>query len=89
MEALATPVRVDLACVKVDIPRESHSFATFLYERAKTLDDYDRENYSGTSVIADAKAMQSIGLLKEYRWVFSLNDVIPSLIYIYILALLY
>ena len=46
----------------------------------KALDDWDGESYEGTSVIAGAKAMQSINLLIEYRWAFSIQDIVQAII---------
>lgn len=79
-EALCTPVRVDLSRIKASVPTEPNIFASFIYNKAKVLDNWYGENYEGTSVIAGAKAMQSINLLKEYRWAFSIEDVIQAII---------
>lgn len=71
-EATATPTPVKL--------KDATKFAQGLYELAKTLDEYPGTNYDGTSVLAGAKAMGKKGLLKEYRWAFSIDDVVNSLL---------
>lgn len=53
-----------------------------IYNKAKTLDDMPGENYDGTSVLAGAKATQSLSRVKAYRWAFSLNDVLLALSYV-------
>lgn len=79
-EALSTPVAVDLNRVAADVPRTPQEFAHALYVRAKQLDTWPGEDYSGTAVIAGAKAMKEYGLLNEYRWAFHANDVIDAVI---------
>jgi hypothetical protein len=72
-EALASPVRVEL-------PSDPDVFARQLYQQAQTLDDWPGEDYEGTSVLAGAKAVQAHGYLREYRWCFSVNDVILAIV---------
>jgi hypothetical protein len=79
-EGLASPVRVNLSRLKVRAPKEPNKFAQYVYAFAKTIDEYDGVDYEGTSVLAGAKSMQTFGLLKEYRWAFSMNEVIDSII---------
>lgn len=79
-EALSTPVRVDLNRVAATIPRTPREFAQGIYYRAKQIDYWPGEDYSGTSVLAGAKAMKEYGLLKEYRWAFRVEDVIDAVI---------
>lgn len=79
-EALSTPVSVDLSRVKADVPREPTAFAHHLYQRSKVLDIWDGEDYDGTSVLAGAKAMREAGLIKEFRWCFSIEDVIDAIL---------
>lgn len=57
------------------------TFATLVYHEARTLDEWPGEDYSGTSVLAGAKAVQARGHMKAYRWGFSLNDLIAALGY--------
>jgi Cysteine protease len=62
------------------VPRDPEQFAKFLYNSAKRLDPWEGEDYDGTSVLAGAKAMKQIGLLKEYRWAFTIDDVVDSIL---------
>lgn len=59
--------------------RQSNDSARAIYKRAQQLDEWPGENYSGTSVLAGAKAVQELGHLKEYRWAFSADDVLATL----------
>jgi hypothetical protein len=79
-EALSTPVAVDLTRLKADAPEDPTAFAQAIYHRAKQIDWWDGEDYEGTSVLAGAKAMQELGLLKEYRWCFNIEDVIDAIL---------
>lgn len=53
----------------------TNEFASQLYHRAQTLDDWPGEAYEGTSVLAGAKAVQALGFMTEYRWAFGENDL--------------
>lgn len=79
-EALATPVVVDLNRVRADVPRDPEQFARHIYRTAQKIDEWEGENYEGTSVLAGAKAMQNVGLLREYKWAFSLDDVLYAVL---------
>lgn len=52
-----------------------------IYRVAQTLDEWDGEDYDGTSVIAGAKAAAQAGYLTEYRWAFSLKDALLAIGY--------
>lgn len=67
-ELLAEPVRV----IGVD------PFA--VYHRAQQIDEWPGENYEGTSVLAGAKAIQEFGHLQEYRWAFTVDDILATLV---------
>lgn len=64
------------------------NFALAVYKRARELDYWPGENYSGTSVLAGIKAVMEIEntrgnpLIKEYRWAFGTEDVVRTLGYI-------
>jgi len=75
-EALSTPVAVSLGRVG---PAEPNAFARDVYHRAQRIDEWAGEDYEGTSVLAGAKIMKQLGLLREYRWAFSIEDVALAL----------
>ena len=52
-----------------------------LYRRAQQLDQWPGENYSGSSVIAGAKAVTEAGFMTEYRWAFHLSDALEAIAY--------
>lgn len=78
-EALTTPVAVDFARVRASVPRDPAEFARYCYLSAQRIDEWEGENYEGTSVLAGAKVMRQAGLLLEYRWCFSTKDVAMAL----------
>lgn len=54
-----------------------------IYKRAQFLDPWPGEAYSGTSVLAGAKAVQELKsqgrqIMPEYRWAFGIEDTILS-----------
>jgi hypothetical protein len=55
-------------------------FALEHYRRAKRVDEWPGEAYSGTSVLAGAKVLQRDGLISQYRWCFSPRDVRDAVI---------
>lgn len=78
-EALATPTPVDLSRTPWGVPRDPTKLALEVYKQAQLIDEFPGEEY-GTSVLAGAKIMKKMGFLKEYRWAFSVDDVITGLI---------
>lgn len=58
----------------------ANTYAKEVYYRAKQIDDYEGEDYSGTSVLAGAKVLQERGLQDEYRWALSVEDVRDAVI---------
>lgn len=70
----------ELAAKPVVIPTNNKT-ALSIYNKAKTLDEWPGEEYSGTSVLAGAKAVQSLVLnsgkhaMPEYRWAFGVDDL--------------
>lgn len=58
----------------------ANAHAIRLYNRAKQIDEWAGENYSGTSVIAGAKAVEETRMMEGYNWCFGLDDVRDALI---------
>lgn len=55
-------------------------YALKIYRRARELDEWEGEDYDGTSVLAGAKAVAEAGYIKEYRWAFSTEQVRDAII---------
>lgn len=71
----------ELAGRPVQVKNITNDTALALYRQAQVLDDYPGEDYSGSSVLGGAKAVEQQGHLKEYRWAFGLDDLILALGY--------
>lgn len=52
-----------------------------VYRSAQKIDEWPGEAYEGTSVLAGAKILKERGFLDEYRWAFSVNDLILAVGY--------
>lgn len=61
-------------------PKSAQEMAFSIYREAQRIDDIPGEAYTGTSVLAGAQVMQSLGLIREYRWAFGINEVIAAII---------
>lgn len=59
----------------------TNRFAQQLYEQARRLDEWEGEDYDGTSVLAGAKAAKAGGFIGAYRWAFSIDDLILAVGY--------
>lgn len=76
----------EAAAKPVTIPTDA-KWALNVYNRARQLDPWEGEDYSGTSILAGVKAVQEIKnrfdqpLIKEYRWAFGTEDVVRTLGY--------
>jgi len=80
-ELTSSPVRVDLSKVALPPgwPSDPQAFAFHLYNVCRANDSFPGADHTGTSVIAGAQAMQELGLIKEYRWAFGVEDVANAL----------
>lgn len=64
-----------------------NALARSIYLRAQQIDEWAGEDYSGTSVLAGAKATKELlntsgqAYLQEYRWAFGINDLLLALGY--------
>ena len=79
---LASPYRVEIgptfpAPISPLVP---DAYAQQYYEECRRNDEWAGENYDGTSVNAGARLAQRRGLIGQYRWAFSVSDVIDSII---------
>jgi hypothetical protein len=66
--------------------KTSNEVARQIYIEAQKLDQWAGEDYEGTSVIAGVKAVRALyadkdgnPLIAEYRWAFSLEDIVRTL----------
>lgn len=51
-----------------------------LYRESQKVDQWPGENYDGTSVRGGAKVLQRWGLIGEYRWAQTLDDMVQCLL---------
>jgi C1A family cysteine protease len=51
-----------------------------VYKEVQKLDEWDGEDYDGTSVRGSMKYLQSVGLVSEYRWAFDLETALAHLL---------
>lgn len=52
---------------------------TDIYNGAQLLDEWAGEEYDGSSVLGGVKWLHQMSLIKEYRWCFTLDDVLLTL----------
>jgi len=52
------------------------------YDECQARDGIDLRNYEGTTVRAGAKVFNKLGIIKEYRWAFTLEEVIKAVSYL-------
>lgn len=53
--------------------------AQALYQLARKYDEWPGEDYEGSSVLGALKACAALGLIGEYRWAFSMDDMCSAL----------
>lgn len=51
----------------------------WIYKEAQKVDQWEGENYDGTSVRAGAKVLQAAGLLESYLWAFDVPTFVKGL----------
>jgi hypothetical protein len=71
----------ELCAAPVEVEGITDEFARGIYKEAQKLDEWPGENYSGTSVLAGAKAVSGRGYMDEYRWAFGIDDALRALGY--------
>lgn len=57
-----------------------HRYAVDIYRKAQLIDEWEGENYDGTSVLAGAKVVRERGYIDQYRWAFNIDDVKDAVI---------
>lgn len=71
----------DLACRPGVIPAPEW-LARSIYYRARHLDEWEGENYEGSSVLGAVKAVSELGVYGEYRWAFSVEELARAVGYV-------
>jgi hypothetical protein len=75
-ELLSKPVAPE----KQPEPHLGNKIAFSYYKRAQKIDEWEGEDYEGTSVLAGAKIVKEEGFIDSYRWCFSIDDVRDAVI---------
>lgn len=73
----------ELLALPYAIKNINHAGAVKIYKKAQTLDEWPGDGYSGTSVVAGAKATLALfpGVSESYRWAFDINDIVATVGY--------
>lgn len=61
-------------------PHTADVYARSIYRQAQRIDEWEGEDYEGTSVLAGAKIVQRLELIESYRWAFTIEDVRDTII---------
>lgn len=51
-----------------------------VYNRAQQIDEWEGDNYDGTSVRAGAKALVELGYISQYLWTWDINTIIDTVL---------
>lgn len=63
-------------CPDYTVPQTTgNQYASAYYRRCKQIDEWEGEDYSGTSVLAGAKVGRERGAWESYYWCFNMEDV--------------
>jgi hypothetical protein len=54
----------------------TNDYARNVYKEAQKIDEWDGEDYEGTSVLAGMKVVKNLGWIDEFRWSFGLQELI-------------
>lgn len=71
----------ELAARPVPVAGVTAAQAQAIYREAQKIDPWPGENYEGTSTLAGIKILQRQGHITEYRWAFSLEELVLAVGY--------
>lgn len=69
----------ELAATNKKVKGVTNQQAFEWYKEMQGVDEWEGENYSGTSVLAGAKVITSRGYYKEYRWAFGIDQALLAI----------
>lgn len=65
----------EAASKPIPVKNLTNDIAFSIYHRARQLDEWDGEDYEGSSVLGAIKAATEKGWYSEYRWAFGVDDL--------------